>query len=191
MNNYQGWLNVYKPINLSSFKALYKIKKKLNISKIGHAGTLDPLAEGVLPIAIGKTTKLISFISKSIKEYEFEIKWGLQTSTDDKEGEIIDHSSNIPNEREIVQKLKNFKGTISQTPPQASAIKINGIRAYKLFRNNKKFEINSKFVELHDCQIIESKNNLTKMKILCGKGFYVRSFARDLALELNTKGHIF
>ena len=98
MNKYIGWLNVYKPINISSFKVLRKIKNQFNLSKVGHAGTLDPLAEGILPVAVGKTTKLMSFINDSIKEYEFEIKWGEQTLTDDREGEIINLSSYIPSE---------------------------------------------------------------------------------------------
>ena len=101
MNNHQGWLNVYKPTNITSFGVLKKIKKKFNTNKIGHAGTLDPLAEGILPIAIGKTTKLIQFINNQIKEYEFEIKWGEQTSTDDREGNVIDRSFNIPNNEDI------------------------------------------------------------------------------------------
>ena len=192
MNECQGWLNVYKPLNLSSFAVLHKIKKKFNLLKIGHAGTLDPLAEGVLPIAIGKTTKLIQFINNQIKEYEFEIKWGEQTSTDDREGDVIDRSFNIPNNIDISFKLKELTGTILQAPPKASAIKINGVRAYKLFRSDKKFEVKKKYVHIYESNIIDStKKNLTKIKIKCGKGFYVRSFARDLANHLDTRGHIF
>ena len=101
MNKDQGWLNVYKPKGISSFNVVYKIKKKFNLKKIGHGGTLDPLAEGVLPIAIGKTTKLIPFINKNIKEYEFEIKWCEQTNTDDSEGEVIARSLTIPSSIEI------------------------------------------------------------------------------------------
>ena len=105
MNDYPGWLNVYKPINITSFGVLKKIKKNFFFNKIGHAGTLDPLAEGILPIAIGKTTKLIQFVNQQIKEYEFEIKWGEQTSTDDREGEVIARSFNIPNNIDISFKL--------------------------------------------------------------------------------------
>ena len=192
MNNYQGWLNVYKPVNITSFGVLKKIKKKYCINKIGHAGTLDPLAEGILPIAIGKTTKLIQFINNQIKEYEFEIKWGEQTSTDDREGDVIDRSSNIPNNKDISFKLKEFTGTILQAPPKASAVKINGMRAYNLFRSNKKFDVKKKCVHIYESNIVDStKKNLTKIKIKCGKGFYVRSFARDLANHLDTRGHIF
>ena len=192
MNNYLGWLNVYKPINITSFGVLKKIKKKFFFNKIGHAGTLDPLAEGVLPVAIGKTTKLIQFINNQIKEYEFEIKWGEQTSTDDREGAVIDRSFNIPNYKDINVKLKELTGTILQAPPKASAIKINGIRAYKLLRSNKEFEVKKKYVRIYESNIIDStKNSLTKIKIRCGKGFYIRSFVRDLADHLATKGHVF
>ena len=126
MNSYQGWLNVYKPTGISSFGVVKQIKRKFRLNKVGHGGTLDPLAEGVLPIAIGKTTKLISFINSDIKEYEFEIKWGEQTSTDDTEGEIIDRSDYIPHRDSINNKIKEFNGEILQKPPKASAVKING-----------------------------------------------------------------
>ena len=192
MNDHLGWLNVYKPINITSIGVLKKIKEKFFINKIGHAGTLDPLAEGILPVAIGKTTKLIQFISNQIKEYEFEIKWGEQTSTDDREGAVIDRSFNIPNYKDINIKLKELTGTILQAPPKASAIKINGVRAYKLFRSNKEFEVKKKYVRIYESNIIDStKNSLTKIKIRCGKGFYIRSFVRDLADHLATKGHVF
>ena len=129
------------------------------------------------PIAIGKATKLIQFINNEVKEYEFEIKWGEQTSTDDQEGKIIGRSYNLPNYKEIDLKLRELKGTILQTPPKASAVKINGVRAYKLFRSNKEFEIKKKFVHIYDSRIINSENiNLTKIQIRCGKGCYIRSF---------------
>ena len=192
MNNFPGWLNVYKPINITSFGVLKKIKNKFKINKIGHAGTLDPLAEGILPIAIEKTTKLIPFINNEIKEYEFVIKWGEQTSTDDREGHVIHRSMNIPAYKEIILKLKKFRGTIPQVPPKASAVKINGKRAYQLLRNNVKFNIKKKYVHIYESNIIDSQNKyLTKMHIKCDKGFYVRSFARDLAEDLETKGHIY
>ena len=192
MIEHNGWLNIYKPTNISSFGVIKKIKKKFNLKKIGHAGTLDPLAEGVLPIAIGKTTKLIQFINKEVKEYEFEIKWGEQTSTDDREGEVIDRSDYIPSELEIKRALDFFLGEIIQLPPKASAVKINGERAYSLFRKNKEFKTKEKVVTIYQSSIIKSeKNNISKIKIKCGKGFYVRSFARDLGIFLKTKGHVY
>tara|TARA_B100000029_G_scaffold4807_4_gene5471 strand:- start:800 stop:1708 length:909 start_codon:yes stop_codon:yes gene_type:complete len=192
MNDNQGWINVYKPLNISSFGVIKKIKKKFNFNKIGHAGTLDPQAEGILPIAIGKTTKLISFISNQLKEYEFEIKWGESTTTDDREGRIIEKSSYFPSYEEINNKLKKFKGVISQKPPKASAVKIKGVRSYKLFNSDINFETIPRKVILHDSKIISYKDNeFTKLFIRCGKGFYVRSFVRDLAESLGTKGHVF
>ena len=191
MDSYQGWLNVYKPQGISSFGVIKKLKKKFNLKKIGHCGTLDPLAEGILPIAIGKATKLIQFINNDIKEYEFEIEWGSQTTTDDSEGQIINTCQTIPSEELIIKHLKKFKGQILQKPPKASAIKINGQRAYKLLRQNINFDVSSKKVFIHEVNLLETRNiKFSKFKINCGKGFYIRSFARDLAQSLGTKGHI-
>jgi len=191
MSNIQGWLNIYKPLNISSFAIIRRIKKKFNIDKIGHGGTLDPLAEGILPIAVGKTTKLIPFINSDVKEYEFEIKWGEQTSTDDREGMIIERTDNIPTLENIKIKLKEFRGIIMQKPPKASAKKIKGQRAYNLLRQNIDFELGENNVQIFETKIINWENELiTKIKIKCGKGFYVRSFARDLAEKLDSKGHV-
>ncbi len=186
----QGWINLYKPKNITSFKAINSIKKKFSINKIGHAGTLDPMAEGVLPIAIGKATKLIPYISNMKKEYEFTVTWGIQTTTDDAEGEILFESSYLPKRKEIEKKIINYIGFISQIPPKVSAVKINGKRAYKLFRENKKFTIQPKKVFIEDLCITDHSINKTSFKILCGQGFYVRSLARDLAIDLKTYGHI-
>ena len=192
MNKLTGWLNIYKPINISSFGVIRKIKNKFNFSKIGHAGTLDPLAEGILPIAIGKTTKLISFINNKLKCYEFEIKWGEQTTTDDREGEVLSTSSFIPTKENIEEKLKSFIGNNLQKPPKASAIKINGKRAYQRLRNKESFETKEKMVKIYNLKLIEqTTNDISRIRIECGKGFYIRSFARDLGESLNTKAHIF
>ena len=186
----QGWINLYKPKNITSFKAINSIKKKYSIRKIGHAGTLDPMAEGVLPIAIGKATKLIPYISTMNKEYEFVVTWGAQTTTDDAEGKILFESNYLPKRKEIEKKIINYIGFISQIPPKVSAVKINGKRAYKLFRENKKFTIQPKKVFIEDLYITDHSINKTSFKILCGQGFYVRSLARDLAIDLKTYGHI-
>ena len=191
MNNEQGWLNVYKPRGISSFNVVYKIKKKFNLKKIGHGGTLDPLAEGVLPIAIGKTTKLIPFINRNIKEYEFEIKWCEQTNTDDSEGAVIARSTKIPTSFEIDNQILKMKGNIFQKPPYASAVKINGKKAYQLLRAKKNFHIKERLVYLDDVKVISSRKQTTKFFIRCGKGFYIRSFARDLGDKLATKAHIY
>ena len=186
----QGWLNIYKPVGISSFSAIYKIKKKFNIKKIGHAGTLDPNAEGVLPIAINKTTKLIPFVSSNSKKYNFKLKWGEQTSTDDSEGEILNFSNKIPNEDEINKIINLFLGYIDQVPPKASAIKVKGKRAYAVLRDKKNFSLKSKKVFLKSISYLLSDNNTSNFLIECGKGFYVRSLARDIAHKLETYGHV-
>ena len=190
MNRDQGWLNVYKPKGISSFNVVYKIKKKFNLKKVGHGGTLDPLAEGVLPIAIGKTTKLIPFINKNIKEYEFKIKWCEQSNTDDSEGEVIARSLKIPSPLEINNQILKLKGSILQKPPLASAIKINGKKAYQLLRAKKNFQIKERSVFLDEVTLLDSQKQSSKFFIRCGKGFYIRSFARDLGEKLETKAHI-
>ena len=187
----QGWINLYKPKNISSFQAINKIKKKFSVNKIGHAGTLDPLAEGILPIALGKATKLIPFITKKSKIYNFTIKWGSQTSTDDSEGEIQFKSETIPSLEQIKNKIKNFQGQLMQVPPKISAVKINGQRAYKLERQNIDFEIKPKNVFVKSLTVTNHKINKTSFLIECGKGFYIRSLARDLSHQLNTFGHIY
>ena len=190
-NNLQGWINLYKPKNISSFKAINKIKSILNLHKIGHAGTLDPLAEGILPIALGKTTKLIPYLINKNKKYKFTIKWGEQTTTDDSEGELLYKSDIVPDYEKISLVLNKFTGSFLQIPPKASAIKINGERAYKLFRDNKQFEMKAKKVFVKKIKIISHNHETTSFEIECGKGFYIRSLGRDLAIELGTYGHIY
>ena len=143
-----GWLCIYKPVNISSAKTVFKIKKKFNLKKVGHAGTLDPQAKGILPIAFGSSTKMISFVMNKRKKYHFIIKWGQQTTTDDGEGEIIFSSNKIPTQSEIERSLKNFTGNIFQIPPKYSAIKYNGNRAYKLSRKNIKFNLQPREVSI-------------------------------------------
>ena len=189
MNN-QGWINLYKPKNISSFQALKKIKKKFFLNKLGHAGTLDPEAEGILPIAIGKATKLIQYINQDLKKYNFSIKWGKQTTTDDETGEVINSSDLIPSKNDIEQQLKYFIGHIDQKPPKVSAVKINGIRAYKLSRERIEFNTNYKKVFVKNLKLNSITSNTASFEIECGKGFYVRSLARDLAIKLRTFGHI-
>ena len=186
----QGWLNLYKPPDISSFSAIYKVKKKFNIKKLGHGGTLDPNAEGVLPIAINKTTKLIPFINSNSKKYIFRIKWREQTSTDDAEGEILNVSNKIPNEDEINKIIFSFLGEFDQVPPKASAIKVNGKRAYSILRDKKNFTLRSKKVFLKEILFLGSNKDTSEFMIECGKGYYVRSLARDIALKLGTFGHV-
>ena len=192
-NNLDGWIIINKDEGITSRDVVNIIKKTLNIKKIGHAGTLDPLASGVLALALGKATKSVKYIMDGIKKYNFTIKWCVSTDTEDAEGQIISESNKIPNEKEIDIVIKSFVGHIMQVPPKFSAIKINGKRAYDLARKGKKFSIKPRQVFLKKINIIKSnkKNkNLTTFQIECGKGFYVRSLVRDICKKLNVDGHV-
>ena len=140
----QGWINLYKPVGISSFSAINKIKKKFNIYKIGHAGTLDPNAEGILPIAINKATKLIPFINSNLKKYFFAIQWGIETTTDDSEGKVLNICNKVPKVNEIKKILNLYLGYTDQIPPKASAVKVNGRRAYSILRDEKNFTLKPK-----------------------------------------------
>ena len=158
ISNIHGWLSLYKPINASSFSVVKMIKKRFNLNKIGHGGTLDPQAVGVLPIALGNATRLVSFLTNKKKEYQFIIKWGSQTTTDDSEGKTIFQSIKIPNKDEINNSLKKFIGDIEQIPPKYSAVKVNGERAYKLSRNNIDFVLSPKIVQVYSLKYIKNVN---------------------------------
>ena len=190
MINNQGWINLYKPKNITSFQALKIIKKKFNFNKLGHAGTLDPIAEGILPIAIGKATKLIEYINHDFKKYIFTIDWGAQTTTDDNTGEIIKKSNLIPSKKDIEDNITNFIGDLEQKPPKVSSVKINGTRAYKLVREKIDFKTKPKRVFVKELKLNSITSQTATFEIECGKGFYVRSLARDFAIKLGTFGHI-
>lgn len=175
-----GWLNVYKPKNRTSFQIVKSLKKILNIKKIGHSGTLDPMAEGVLPMAVGKATKTIPFMMNKEKIYFFEITWGIKTDTEDLEGKIIEKNSNLPNADEIQKALKHFSGEIDQVPPIYSACKINGKRAYALARNNEPVSLKPKKVFIKSIKMNAHKDDISQFEVTCGKGTYVRSISRDL-----------
>ena len=190
-NNYSGWLGINKQSGISSAKIVYKIKKMINIKKVGHAGTLDPLATGVLPIALGEATKTIKYAMHSYKSYEFDISWGIATETEDLEGKVISSSSIRPTKIEITNALPKFIGKIRQKPPLYSAIKIDGIRSYKLARKSIKIDIPERDVFIKSFKLLkEIDENKARFVVECSKGVYIRSLARDLALYLNTFGHI-
>jgi tRNA pseudouridine55 synthase len=186
-----GWIIVDKQFGITSRQVVTKISKTLKIKKVGHGGTLDPSATGVLPIAIGEATKVISFIQNKKKKYSFIIKWGETTETDDLEGKVLEKSDYRPTHEEIKNILKKFIGDIFQKPPIYSAIKINGQRSYKLARKNIEIEHMPRKVKIYELILKKSINiNSAEFEVKCGKGTYVRSLARDIAEELNTKGHI-
>ncbi len=187
-----GWLNIDKPIGISSTQTVNQIKKIFNVKKAGHVGTLDPLASGVLPVALGEATKTIPYLPCKLKAYNFTVKWGEQKSTDDIYGETFRTSSVKPEYYQINHLTKSFTGKVMQIPPKFSAIKINGVRAYKLARASQDVEIKSRPVDIHYLRLlsIDAINNSADFFMQCGNGVYVRSIARDMGIALNCFGYI-
>ena len=186
-----GWLILDKPMGLTSTQALGKVRRILNGNKAGHGGTLDPLATGILPLAFGEATKIVPFVMDHDKEYEFTVHWGEQRATDDAEGEVIATSPNRPTEQDIRKALPRFIGTISQTPPAYSAIKIDGERAYDLARAGNAPQMVAREVTIHNLELLGMNGaDEALFRVHCGKGTYVRSLGRDLSLFLSTYGYI-
>ena len=184
-----GWLLIDKPIGITSFQSVNSLQKLLGV-KIGHCGTLDPFASGFLLVAINKATKLVEYVMNFEKNYSFDVQWGTATDTDDLTGTIINNCSIIPKEDEILEKLSTFIGNIDQVPPIFSAIKVNGIRAYQYARKGIDITLKPRQVKLSKFSLLEHKDNISSFNIVTGKGFYVRSLARDLARSLNTFAHV-
>ncbi len=189
-NKVDGWLVIDKPYGMGSTKVVGKCRYLTKAQKVGHAGTLDPLATGVLPIAFGEATKTIPFIMGAEKTYEFTVKWGEARTTDDVEGEVIDRSDVRPTEQEISNAIPAFLGKIKQAPPAFSAIKIDGKRAYDLARAGEEVEMKEREVEIFDLKLLNAMQDEATFEMTCSKGTYVRSLGRDLALKLGTFGHI-
>jgi len=186
-----GWLIVDKPQGVTSTDVVNLTRRLLDANKNGHAGTLDPFATGVLPIAFGEATKLIPFVTDGSKEYEFTLKFGADTTTDDIEGEIVHQGGKIPTIDEILDILPSFVGEIEQTPPMYSAIKINGERAYKLARQGQDFEVPTRRVTIDSLEFLSQKSeDCFRFRVRCSKGTYVRSLGKDIALKLNTFGYL-
>ena len=186
-----GWLNINKESNISTAKVVAIVKKLTGAKKVGHAGTLDPMATGVLPIALGTATKTVRFVMNGIKQYEFEVKWGAETDTDDIEGNIIKKSSKRPTSEEIIKSINKFTGEIVQVPPKYSAIKVNGVRSYKIARKFGNPILKSRKVYVKKLELLKYiDSDSSKFFLECEKGVYVRSIARDLAQYLGTNGHV-
>jgi tRNA pseudouridine55 synthase len=186
-----GWINCHKPLGLSSAAVVGRVRRILSVKSIGHAGTLDPLASGVLPLALGEATKLLAWWKGDQKIYRFTVKFGERTSTDDLEGEIVATSSNRPTAAEIFNALPKFCGDIQQIPPRYSAIKINGQRSYALARAGEICEIPARQVRIDSIRLLEFHDaNSSTFEVVCGPGTYIRALARDLALELGSEGHV-
>lgn len=186
-----GWLVVDKPLHVTSADVVSKARKALKTKKIGHAGTLDPLASGVLPLAVGVATKTIPYAMDGEKRYRFHICFGAQTTTDDKEGVVIATSTVLPDEAAIHAVLPQFIGEVMQLPPQFSALKINGKRAYELARRGEMVALTPRPVMIHDLQFIQMvAANEAEFTALVGKGTYIRALARDIAQSLGSVGHV-
>ncbi|MEZ5997769.1 MAG: tRNA pseudouridine(55) synthase TruB [Hyphomonas sp.] len=186
-----GWLNLIKPLDMTSTQAVAILKRKYNAAKVGHGGTLDPLADGILPIAFGEATKTVQWAMDAEKEYVFTIQWGTSTDSQDAEGEVTATSDVRPAREAVVEALKAYVGTIAQVPPKYSAIKVNGERAYDLAREGEDFELKAREVDVHAAEVIATPDrDHTVIHVTSGKGFYVRAMARDLAFDLGCEGHI-
>jgi tRNA pseudouridine55 synthase len=186
-----GWIPLDKPQGMTSTQAVSRIKRLFDAQKAGHAGTLDPLATGLLPIALGEATKTVPFLMDSEKAYRFVIRWGEERATDDAEGVVIATSDHRPAPAEIERALPRFVGEIQQVPPRFSAIKIDGERAYDIAREGGEVELEARTVEIYEARLLACPDeDHAELEILCGKGTYVRSLARDLAQMLGTAGHV-
>lgn len=186
-----GWLILDKPLGLTSTQALARVKRLFDAQKAGHAGTLDPLATGVLPIAFGEATKTVSFAVDGEKSYAFAVRWGAETTTDDAEGEVTQRSDKRPGEGEILALLPRFTGEIMQVPPQFSAVKIDGERAYDLARDGEEVILDARPVQIAALRLIDMPNADTAVfEADCGKGTYVRAIARDMGRALGCFGHV-
>lgn len=186
-----GWLNLDKSYDITSTKCVSIIKRLFNAQKVGHGGTLDPLATGVLPIALGNATKTVAWAMDADKTYTFTVTWGVSTASYDTEGVEIARSDVRPSREAIEAVLPNFIGEIEQVPPKFSAIKVDGQRAYDLARDGEEFELQGRQVVVHEARIVDVPDeNSATFEVRSGKGFYVRAMARDLAHALGTEGHI-
>lgn len=185
-----GWLVLDKPVGMGSTEAVSKVKWLFQAEKAGHAGTLDPLASGMLPIALGEATKTVPYVMDGAKIYRFVVSWGEERSTDDLEGPVTQTSERRPGEDELRALLPKYTGVILQVPPQFSAIKIAGERAYDLAREGETVDIPAREVEIGRLDIVAHAPDQTEFEVECGRGTYVRSLARDLGRDLGCYGHI-
>ncbi|MDJ0612108.1 MAG: tRNA pseudouridine(55) synthase TruB [Rhizobiaceae bacterium] len=185
-----GWVILDKPVGIGSTQCVGKVKWLYQAAKAGHAGTLDPLASGMLPLALGEATRTVPYIMDGQKTYRFTVTWGAETNTDDLEGEVTNSSETRPTKEEILAILPAYTGEIEQVPPKFSAIKIDGERAYKLARDGEEVEIKARKVTIETLELIDMTEDTATFETLCGKGTYVRALARDFGRDLKCFGHI-
>lgn len=186
-----GWVVLDKPVGLGSTQAVGRVRRLFNAQKAGHGGTLDPLASGVLPIALGEATKTVPFVMDGRKEYRFTLRFGEARSTEDAEGEVTQTSEVRPDDAAIAAALPAFTGEITQTPPAFSALKVGGRRAYDLARAGETVELEPRKVLIERLEFVgRPDRDHADFVVQCGKGTYIRSLGRDLALALGTVGHL-
>jgi len=186
-----GWINIDKPVGPTSTQVIGRVRRLTGAAKVGHAGTLDPLASGVLPIALGEATKTVPYIQDARKVYRFTVRWGETTTTDDREGEVIARSDSRPTAAAIAAILPRFTGTISQAPPAFSAIKVEGERAYDLARAGGPVELAERDIDVHRLELVGTEDaDHSVFEAETGKGAYVRSLARDMGAALGCYGHV-
>jgi tRNA pseudouridine55 synthase len=186
-----GWLVIDKPAGMTSTRVVAEVKRLLNAAKAGHAGTLDPMATGVLPIALGEATKTVQFAMDGLKSYRFTVRWGEARSTDDCDGEVTESSRVRPDRAAIEAVLPRFTGEIQQVPPRYSAVKIDGRRAYELARADEAVELKARRIWIERLQpVAQPDRDHTVFEVDCGKGAYMRALARDMAVALGTVGHL-
>ncbi len=185
-----GWLVLDKPLGMSSARAVAHVRRALSAAKAGHAGTLDPLATGVLPIALGEATKTMSFVMNSAKAYRFTVNWGSETSTDDLEGTVTATSDERPSRQAILAVLPEFTGKIEQVPPAFSAIRVDGARAYARARQGEAVELSPRTVNIDALTLLSAASGQAIFELRCGKGTYVRALVRDMGRRLGCFGHV-
>ena len=189
-NPVHGWVVLDKPYGLGSTSAVGKVRWLYTAQKAGHAGTLDPLATGILPIALGEATKTVPFMMDAKKGYQFTLTFGENTDTWDTEGEVTETSDVRPTEADIFKALPQFTGDIEQIPPRYSAIKVDGKRSYDLARSGEVVALKSRQVTVDSFELLDYDGQAAKFEVGCGKGTYIRSLARDLAAALGACGHV-
>ena len=189
-NPVHGWVVLDKPYGLGSTSAVGKVRWLYTAQKAGHAGTLDPLATGILPIALGEATKTVPFMVDAKKGYQFTLTFGENTDTWDTEGEVTETSDARPGRADILAALPQFIGDIEQIPPRFSAIKVDGKRSYDLARSGEVVELKSRQVTVGSFELLSYDGQAATFDVACGKGTYIRSLARDLAAALGTCGHV-
>jgi tRNA pseudouridine55 synthase len=184
------WINVNKPIGCSSARVVAIVKQYTRSKKVGHGGTLDPFASGILPVAINKATKTSQQMMDCKKTYKFRISWGEFRDTDDIEGKIIEASEVRPSNNQIISAITHFIGKIKQKPSAFSAIKIDGKRAYELARQNIEFEIKEREIEIFSLKMICNNNKFGDFEVECSKGTYIRSISRDICKKIGVCGYV-